>query len=586
MGLCSQLAGGTVIVVSRAPMSELPPVADRFSALALSRTFRRLTLRQRVALSQLPLSVVVMVIAGTAPVLHPGLLEDRVFQISLVLHAALLISCFAVPWERLRSGTYLIIPLLDFLAIGVSREGASETLAGLGLLTIFPVIWLSASGLMRSASVIVSFAASWLVVLVPVLAGQLEWNAADITATLLLPVAMLTISLSIRFASVNLLLQQAELKAKDAELRSSLEASNGRERLMKAILDTVGVGVVAIDPDGECTLTNRQQHLFQELAAPDEGTGSKESGLLIFGRDRKTLLPSELRPLRRAINGETYSDYLVWLGEGTSQRAVSVAAKAVMDGPSTFQGSVIVFNDVTELVEAVAAKDDFVWNVSHEFRTPLTSILGYLDLALDGKKSPAQVEDYLETARRNAERLLTLVSDLLLTASGSLSVHPRPTELSELVEASIRSARAHSDKAGIIAVNEVPDPLWAYADPTRLGQVLDNLLSNAIKYSPNGGLVTVRGRKNDEAVEVEVQDTGMGMTEADADRVFSRFFRASAARQSAIPGAGLGLAITKSIVESHGGTIFCASAPGTGTTFTVTLPANPSWTEHSMQEQS
>jgi PAS domain-containing protein/anti-sigma regulatory factor (Ser/Thr protein kinase) len=549
-------------------------MADGLSSLSAGRIFERLGLRQRVALAQSPLALVMLATAAVAGAFHPDLLRDPLFQVGLMLHAAIFTACFLLPWERWAAGTYLVIPLADFLAIGVSREGAMPILSGLGLLAIFPVIWLSASGMLPRAGVVASAGGSALIVFLPLLAHLPDVSSGQLASAFALPVAMLAVAVAIRFASANLLLQRKELESKDEELRRLLDESNQRERLLSAVLETVDVGVVALDTEGERILTNRQQHLFDELANPEGLPGTAENGLLIFSQDKETPLPLEKRPLRRAVAGETFSGYLLWLGEGADRRAVSSAARPVEDGCGKRIGSVVAFSDVTDLVEAISAKDEFVSDVSHEFRTPLTSILGYLELAVaSGDAMPAQVKEYLDTARRNAERLLALVSDLLVAASTAMSIRPRPTDLGSLADACVGFVQSSAREAGVSVVNELPQPLWACADPMRIGQVLDNLLSNAIKYSPQGGVVTLRAHEKEDGVQLQVQDTGMGMTEDDAARVFSRFFRSSAAREASIPGVGLGLAITKTIVEGHGGTISCHSSPGAGTTFTVSLPA-------------
>ena len=231
--------------------------------------------------------------------------------------------------------------------------------------------------------------------------------------------------------------------------------------------------------------------------------------------------------------------------------------------------------EVAGLLEALSAKDSLVSTVSHEFRTPLTSIIGNLDLALcDSAELSTATVRRIEVAQRNAERLLALVSDLLMSATSALRVHPRRTDLASLVDASLGSAQPHAEASGVSLSMDVPAPLWAHADPLRISQVLDNLLSNAIKYSPDGGAVRVTAGTSGARVLLQVEDTGMGMTAADAARVFTRFFRSPAVREGAIPGVGLGLSITKAIVEQHGGSISCASRPGSGSTFTIELPAD------------
>jgi signal transduction histidine kinase len=237
-------------------------------------------------------------------------------------------------------------------------------------------------------------------------------------------------------------------------------------------------------------------------------------------------------------------------------------------------GAVIVYNDVTGLVEALAANEELVSNVSHEFRTPLNSILGNIDLVLEDVEGTSKLSaQRLEVVLRNSERLLALVSDLMASASSALKVHPKRTDLASLVETSIGSAQPQAEHSKISLVADIPSPLWAYADPLRIGQALDNLVSNAIKYSPGGGVVNISAQGTGDWVRLKVQDSGMGMTPEDSARVFSRFFRTDSARKAAISGAGLGLSITKAIVEGHGGDISCTSSPGKGSTFTLTLPA-------------
>jgi signal transduction histidine kinase len=245
-------------------------------------------------------------------------------------------------------------------------------------------------------------------------------------------------------------------------------------------------------------------------------------------------------------------------------------------GPAGSAGSVVQFSEVTRLVESMAAKEEVVSNFSHELRTPLTSIIGNLDLVLgDLDDLPGPAVRRIEIAQRNAERLLALVSDLLMPGRPAVSVTPRRTDLAALVDAALASAQEHARSMHVLLSADVSAPLWAEADPLRIGQVLDNLVSNAIKYSPDGGTVRIYASAGDGWVRLHVEDTGMGMTAADAAQVFTRFFRSPAARANSIPGAGLGLSITKAIVEGHGGTITCNSRPGHGSTFTVAIPAGP-----------
>jgi signal transduction histidine kinase len=545
---------------------------------AAARFFRKLTPRARLAVCELPLTLIVAGLAIAAPTVWPGLIQNWLFVTGVFLHGALFLGCLLVPWERLSPSAGLAIPVLDFVALWFTRNGAFSAIPGLITLAIFPVIWLSASGMLSKTSLVLSFVGPFVIAFPPVVTHLPRPTPSDISSVLLLPLMMFAMAVSIRLAGSNARLQQRRVSQRDQSLRQLLAASRERETLLKTILDTIDVGIVAVDSKGETLLINNQQKAFLKMAMPAGGSrGPAERDWLVFGQDRRTPIPLEKGPVRRAVQGETFSDYLLWFGAGTDQRVISTAARGMKsDVDDGFGGAVIVFKDVTDVVDALAAKDELVANVSHEFGSPLTSILGNIDLVLRGAQELQPATRLgLEIAERNAERLRALVEDLLSSAAAVESVHLRRTDLAGLVENSLVSARAQADAAHVGLVADVPAPLWANADPLRLGQALDNLVSNAIKYSPGGGLVTVRAERNDGWVRLEVKDTGMGMTTDESARIFTRFFRTNAARQAAIPGVGLGLSITKSIVERHGGSISCRSEPGSGSTFTVALPAGP-----------
>lgn len=549
-------------------------MAEKLFQRGMGRYFRTLGPRTQVALCQLPLTLIVLALAIATPFAWPALLNSPLYVFSMVLHGILFAACFIIPWERLNSSAYLVIPVLDLLAIGLSRNGTGSLVPGLVILAIFPIIWLSASGMLARTSIVLSILGPFFILL-PTVVGKLpNLTASDLTSLLLFPLMMLAVSLAIRFASVHMRIQQRQLTEKDAELRELLAASTDRERLLQTILDATDVGIVAVDSDGGILLTNNRQRDFERISGPRESRTTAEEQQLIFARDRTTPLPAAKRPVRRAVDGESFADYLVWIGMGPNQRAVSTAARPLTDDGGRFSGAVIVYTDVTGLVEALAANEELVSNVSHEFRNPLNSILGNIDLVLEDVQGTSTVSARrLEVVQRNSERLLALVSDLMASASSALKVHPKRTDLASLVETSIGSAQPQAEQSKISLVADIPSPLWAYADPLRIGQALDNLVSNAIKYSPGGGVVNISAQGTDDWVRLKVQDSGMGMTQEDSAKVFRRFFRTESAREAAISGAGLGLSITKAIVEGHGGDISCTSSPGQGSTFTLTLPA-------------
>lgn len=541
--------------------------------LFFTRSFHEHTLRMRVILSQLPLSVTVCVAAVLVLVFFPETLKNPLFQIFLLSQALLLGACMAIPWERLPYGSFLVIPILDMVSIAFGREGGQEALTGLSVLVVLPVIWLCASGLFPKLAIALSFLGPLGIVWVPLFIRGAT-TAQDLSKPLLFPILMLGIGISVSVVTLSMVRQQRDLKAKDKALNATLATSVRQERLLNAVMEALPLGVVAVDGDGNDILMNRRQRKLHDLATPPGISDANESQLLLFGDDRTTLLDPDRRPVRRAVLGEQFTDQILWIGTGAEQRAFTTSSQPMRDEQQNFAGSVVVFNDVTDLLNALAAKDDFVANVSHELRTPLTSILGYLELVLDDPDGldPA-VRRQLEVVYRNANKLLALVSDLLSVRSGQFIIQPHAVDVAELIRACTHAAEPRAAEAGVRLSVDVPATLEAHVDGGRIAQVLDNLLSNAIKYSPGGGDVTVSARCEDRVLVCRVEDTGMGMAPAEQEQAFTKFYRAGGVRNSTIPGIGLGLAISKAIVEAHGGTITVHSTPGKGTTFTVRLPA-------------
>lgn len=534
------------------------------------RYFRKLGPRGRTVMFQLPLSVTVLLVTVLVALLHPGFEWSGPFMFSLAAHLLLLAASAAVPWQRLPARAVFVIPFLDCLAIGLSRESGGQHLTVLSFLLVFPVVWL-AVGLRRTGVVLAVLATILSVAVPPVILGN-GFTSASFIRVVLLPVILGAIALTAFGVANGLAMQRRLLHQQEADLRDLLAASEDREQLLNTVMDTVSVGVCALDGQGQAVLVNR--HLGSRLADAigGEPTPGNVTDLPVYGVDRKHRLPPERHPRSRAARGESFTDELIWVGTGTTQRAYSVTCRLTRTSAGANSGAVLAFTDVTALVTALSAKDEFLASVSHELRTPLTSILGYLDLALDEEGLDPGVEQCLTVAKRNARRLLTLVGDLLTIASGSLTISPRPADLNDVAATSISAAQPHAAAAGITLELESTGPATGRFDPDRLGQAIDNLVSNAIKYTPEGGTVTVRVSAAGQDLRCEVTDTGIGMTEDELAQAFTRFFRAANAHSSAIPGAGLGLAITRSIVENHRGTISLSSSRGKGTTAVLTLP--------------
>jgi signal transduction histidine kinase len=223
-------------------------------------------------------------------------------------------------------------------------------------------------------------------------------------------------------------------------------------------------------------------------------------------------------------------------------------------------------------------KTAFVATLAHELRTPLTSIISFTDLLSEPEAGlPARAAEFLDIIKRNSERLLRLVSDLLLLGhieAGSLPLELAPAEVADLIEEAVRARSAPAYRRGVTLELSVPDGPPLRVDRLRMLQVLDNLISNAIKFTEPGGSVGVIARHQAAEWRIDVSDTGIGIPADEQKRIFERFFRAANARVQAVPGTGLGLSVVQAIVELHGGRLGVRSTPGRGTVFSVYLKAS------------
>ena len=221
-------------------------------------------------------------------------------------------------------------------------------------------------------------------------------------------------------------------------------------------------------------------------------------------------------------------------------------------------------------------RSELISLASHELRSPLTTIRGYAHTLLreSGHLSEATEKEFLEGIASEADRLSHLVATLLDMTQideGRLRLHRRAVSPLQLCQAAIRSA-THPQLAHVLRLEAAPDLPQVLADPDRIHEVLSNLISNAIQFSPEGSEVVVGARATDERVEFSVTDHGVGIPRDEQPHIFSRFHRADNAHAAETPGAGLGLYISKGIVEAHGGDIGFRSELGKGSTFLFTLP--------------
>lgn len=226
-------------------------------------------------------------------------------------------------------------------------------------------------------------------------------------------------------------------------------------------------------------------------------------------------------------------------------------------------------------VELARTKEHFIAVVTHELRNPLAAVLGYGNLMRGDEQLNADHHDDVEGICRNAERMSTLIDDLLdhqQLSLGRFALHPEILDLRDIVDEALDAIRAAADAKDQTVASSLAPRAFVNGDPGRLRQVVDNLLSNAVKYTPNGGRISVHLTVHDETVSCAITDTGIGIPADEKRRMFTPFYRATTALASDSPGTGLGLSVTKALIEHHHGSIDYTSDGGHGTTFTVTLP--------------
>jgi signal transduction histidine kinase len=233
---------------------------------------------------------------------------------------------------------------------------------------------------------------------------------------------------------------------------------------------------------------------------------------------------------------------------------------------------------IAHLEEMDRLKRDFLNAASHELRTPLTSIMGYAEFLEDGIGGALteQQHGYVSQIKDGAERLRRIVDDMLDFArleAGTFQLTPQLTDMRALIQSEAASLLPQATEKGLSLELELPHaPVLLQADPRRVGQVLLNLLTNAIKFTPEGGRIRAGLSLKGDAVRVSVSDTGIGVAPDVQPRLFEKFFQVDPSTTREYGGAGLGLAISKALIEAHGGTIGLESEPGRGSTFWFTLP--------------
>jgi PAS domain S-box-containing protein len=346
-----------------------------------------------------------------------------------------------------------------------------------------------------------------------------------------------------------------------AELYQSVTLEKERS---VAILSNIADGIVAVDREGKVVLWN---------AAAERITGVPAGDAL----DR---LPSDV--LQRELeSGDDIAtgERLVSLRRGGEEMWLSLTEAVMRDPAGAVAGRIFAFRDISSERVVEQMKSEFVSNVSRELRSPLTSIYGFAETLLrdDVLFGEEERNTFLGYIASEAGRLTSIVDRLLAVAqldSGDLQVQLAATDVGEVVAEVVAAAKQSLVLDGHeFALELPPEPLAVEADREKLRQIVTDLVENAVKYSPGGGTVRVSARRHDDAVEVQVEDEGIGIPQSEQGRIFAKFYRAeSAGRDLASGGTGLGLFIAKELLAAMHGRIWVRSVEGEGSTFAFSLP--------------
>jgi two-component system phosphate regulon sensor histidine kinase PhoR len=350
--------------------------------------------------------------------------------------------------------------------------------------------------------------------------------------------------------------------------RIQLIVRQGHEQ--EAVLASMVEGVLAVDTDERIiSLNHAASRLLGSQLHEAQGRSLQE---VIRNADLRRFVASALS-CKQPIEGD------VILHGNDRERTLQANGTALRDPSGGTIGAVIVLNDVSRLRQLESMRRDFAANVSHELKTPITSIKGFVETLLDGAiNNPADAERFLRIIARQADRLNAIIEDLLAlskiekeaeTTDIALEIGP----LENVLDAAWHDCETLAAEREIQVEVQCPSTLRAAINPPLLQQAVVNLLDNAIKYSDPHSVVRLTARALPGEVAIYVQDQGCGIESEHLPRLFERFYRVDRARSRKVGGTGLGLAIVKHIVHAHRGRITVESAPGKGSTFVIYLPS-------------
>ncbi|MGB5673123.1 MAG: ATP-binding protein, partial [Gemmatimonadota bacterium] len=326
---------------------------------------------------------------------------------------------------------------------------------------------------------------------------------------------------------------------------------------LNGMFDELEDGVAQVDRDG---LIVRANDAFEGWIGRPELTGERIGSLF---RD-----PGNVTAVQAAIAGEP----------GSNESTIGNRTVLLTSRPDA-HGALVVLRDLTRTRQLEGIRRDFVANVSHELKTPLTNILGFSEAIAEDDEVPVGPRGFATRIVANSRRMQALVDDLLDLSrieSGAWKPEPVALELGTVTREVWSTFDRRPDDPGVALSVAAPEGLVVHADPDALRQILRNLLDNALRYAPASTAVSVSAAHEDNSVRIVVEDEGPGIPTAHLERVFERFYRVDAARSREAGGTGLGLSIVKHLVGAHGGEIGIESEVGNGTRVWIVFP-RPMW---------
>ncbi|MFA6078242.1 MAG: ATP-binding protein [Candidatus Omnitrophota bacterium] len=349
------------------------------------------------------------------------------------------------------------------------------------------------------------------------------------------------------------------------EINAKVESISSEKARFEAILSSMFEGVMLTNGRGEIILVNPSVRKLFFIDSAPEGKRPLEvmRNNAIQNIVERILL--ENRPFAQEVIVNT-----------PEQKAIMISGSPVIkDG--TAEGAVLVFHDITELKRLEDIRKDFVANVSHELRTPISSIKGYSETILDGKvEDKDTLKEFIGIIYQDSNRLANLIDDLLDLSrieSGKMKMEFGPLDIKPAAERCVNVLERAAAKKSLAIKVEMPSGLpKALGDEKRLSQVFLNIIDNAIKYTPEKGSITIKAAQIEKFIQVDISDTGIGISEKDLPRIFERFYRVDKARSRELGGTGLGLSIVKHIIQAHNGQVWVQSTPGLGSTVSFTIP--------------